>query len=150
MGCPPSAHFSSNASTCAQMAGPIDLGTLATEPSRFKAHRLAGSQTDPFASSENRHWIERRSCTFSDSQRRSREQKFVPIQPPRLLERSLEIETVKMLAPALLGSTQRRRDSRQTLTPSRAPSFPGPRGLPDGSPFRAPAPLDYRFQFRLT
>ena len=47
------------------------------------------------ARSENRQWIERRSCPFFDSQRRSREQKFVTIEPPRLLDRSLEIEIVE-------------------------------------------------------
>jgi hypothetical protein len=36
-------------------------------------------QLDSFASSENRQWIERRSRSFFDSQRRSREQKFVAI-----------------------------------------------------------------------
>src|SRR5882757_1467337 len=47
------------------------------------------------ASSENRQWIERRSCSFFDAQGRSREQKFVTIQPPRLLDRSLEIEIIE-------------------------------------------------------
>src|SRR5467141_2479104 len=47
------------------------------------------------ASSENRQWIERRSCSFFDAQRRSREQKFVTVQPPRLLDRSLEIEIIE-------------------------------------------------------
>src|SRR5258708_4431295 len=50
---------------------------------------------DSSASSENRQWIERRSCSFFDAQRRSREQKFVTVQPPRLLDRSLEIEIIE-------------------------------------------------------
>ena len=50
---------------------------------------------DSSASSENRQWIERRSCSFFDAQRRSREQKFVAVQPPRLLDRSLEIEIIE-------------------------------------------------------
>src|SRR5258708_40259071 len=47
------------------------------------------------ASSENRQWIERRSCSLFDAQRRSREQKLETIEPPRLLDRSLEIEIIE-------------------------------------------------------
>src|SRR6266481_6112859 len=50
---------------------------------------------DSSASSENRQWIERRSCSFFDAQRRSREQKLETIKPPRLLDRSLEIEIIE-------------------------------------------------------
>src|SRR6266481_5062452 len=62
---------------------------------------------DSSASSENRQWIERRSCSFFDAQRRSREQKFVTVQPPRLLDRSLEIEIVENVDP--------HRDQRQPM-----------------------------------
>jgi hypothetical protein len=47
------------------------------------------------ARSENRQGIERRSCSFFDAQRRSREQKLETIKPPRLLDRSLEIEIIE-------------------------------------------------------
>src|SRR5215470_2643259 len=50
---------------------------------------------DSSASSENRQRIERRSCSFFDAQRRSREQKLETIKPPRLLDRSLEIEIIE-------------------------------------------------------
>src|SRR5258705_959322 len=65
------------------------------------------AQFDSFASSENRQWIERRSCSFFDSQRRSREQKFVTIEPPRLLDRSLEI--------AVVENVYAHRDQRQAM-----------------------------------
>ena len=45
--------------------------------------------------SEDRQWIERRSCSFFDAQRRSREQKLETIKPPRLLDCSLEIEIIE-------------------------------------------------------
>src|SRR5262245_53335271 len=62
---------------------------------------------DSSANSENRQRIERRSCSFFDAQRRSREQKFVTVQPPRLLDRSLEIEIVENVDP--------HRDQRQPM-----------------------------------
>ncbi len=50
---------------------------------------------DSSARSENRQRIERRPCSLFDAQRRSREKKFVTVQPPRLLDRSLEIEIIE-------------------------------------------------------
>src|SRR6266481_8229830 len=62
---------------------------------------------DSSASSENRQWIERRSCSFFDAQRRSREQKLETIKPPRLLDRSLEIEIIE--------NVYAHRDQRQSM-----------------------------------
>src|SRR6516164_7912695 len=83
-------------------------------------HRLyiAASPPRPFrdgcdssASSENRQWIERRSCSFFDAQRRSREQKLETIKPPRLLDRSLEIEIIE--------NVYAHRDQRQPMQRTR-------------------------------
>ena len=81
------------------------LGDFRTEQSQ-KEYAAGAEYLRPFldrcdssASSENRQWIERRSCSFFDAQRCSRKQKLVTIKPPRLLDRSLEIEIIENVDP---------------------------------------------------
>ena len=71
------------------------------------AVRITTSRIDCFAILENRQWIERRSGSVFDSQRRSREQEFVSVEPPRLLDRALEIEIVE--------NVYAHRDQRQAM-----------------------------------
>src|SRR5215471_568366 len=92
----------------------VSAMTVPSATSRSIAVRTKSRGTCPFrddrdssASSENRQWIERRSCSFFDAQRRSSEQKLETIKPPRLLDRSLEIEIVE--------NVYAHRDQRQSM-----------------------------------